>query len=78
MKQLNLPDHQKFNEKNLKTAILFLNEIGTIVHPDLSSYGLTELFIDPGWLCDIVLEFNRKQCLSTLRSEDISSVLTSR
>ena len=50
--QLNL-DIQ--DEDELKTATLFLNNVGTLLHYDDRSHNLDELyFIDPRWLCDLM------------------------
>ena len=50
--QLNL-DIQE--EDELKTATLFLNNVGTLLHYDDRSHNLDELyFIDPRWLCDLM------------------------
>ena len=51
--QLNLSDIQE--EDELKTATLFLNNVGTLLHYDDRSHNLDELyFIDPRWLCDMM------------------------
>ena len=43
------------SDEELRTATLFLNDIGTIVHYDDRSYGINELyFIDPRWLCKMI------------------------
>ncbi len=53
VKQLNLPDICSNDE--LRTATLFLNEVGTILHYDDRSHSLNELyFIDPRWLCEMM------------------------
>ena len=51
--QLNLSDIQ--DEDELKTATLFLNNVGTLLHYDDRSHNLDELyFIDPRWLCEMM------------------------
>ena len=53
VQQLKLPDICSDDE--LRTATLFLNEVGTILHYDDRSHNLNELyFIDPRWLCDMM------------------------
>ena len=53
IRQLNLSDIQE--EDELKTATLFLNNVGTLLHYDDRSHNLDELyFIDPRWLCDMM------------------------
>ena len=53
VQQLKLPDI--CNDEELRTATLFLNEVGTILHYDDRSHNLNELyFIDPRWLCDMM------------------------
>ena len=53
VQQLKLPDICSDDE--LRTATLFLNEVGTILHYDDRSHSLNELyFIDPRWLCDMM------------------------
>ena len=56
VQQLKLPDIHSDGE--LRTATLFLNEIGTILHYDDRSHNLNELyFVDPRWLCDMMSKF---------------------
>ena len=53
VQQLKLPDIHSDGE--LRTATLFLNEVGTILHYDDRSHNLNELyFVDPRWLCDMM------------------------
>ena len=53
VQQLKLPDICTDDE--LRTASIFLNEVGTILHYDDRSHSLNELyFIDPRWLCDMI------------------------
>ena len=53
VQQLKLPDICTDDE--LRTASIFLNEIGTILHFDDGSHSLNELlFIDPRWLYDMI------------------------
>ena len=53
--KLNLPDI--CSDEELRTATLFLNDVGTILHYDDRSYGINELyFIDPRWLCKMMSE----------------------
>ena len=53
VQRLNIPDVHDMDE--LKTATVFLGEIGTILHYDDRSHNLNELyFIDPRWLCDMM------------------------
>ena len=51
--QLNLPDIH--DDEELKTAVLFLTDIGALLHYDDRSHNLNELyFVDPRWLCDMM------------------------
>ncbi len=51
--QMNLPDMHDDDE--LKTATLFLTDIGSLLHYDDRSHNLNELyFVDPRWLCDMM------------------------
>ncbi len=51
--QMNLPDLH--DEEELKTATLFLTDIGSLLHYDDRSHNLNELFfVDPRWLCDMM------------------------
>ena len=51
--QMNLLDIQ--DDEELKTATLFLTDIGTLLHYDDRSHNLHEIyFIDPRWLCDMM------------------------
>ena len=53
VQRLNIPDIHDQDE--LKTATLFLTEVGTILHYDDRSHNLNELyFIEPRWLCDMM------------------------
>ena len=53
VQQMNLADIQDDDE--LKTATLFLTDVGTLLHYDDRSHNLHELyFIDPRWLCDMM------------------------
>ena len=43
------------NEEEIKTATLFLTDVGTLLHYDDKGHNLHELyFIDPRWLCDMM------------------------
>ena len=43
------------NEEEVKTATLFLTDVGTLLHYDDKGHNLHELyFIDPRWLCDMM------------------------
>ena len=51
--KMKLPDIQ--DEEELKTATLFLTDVGTLLHYDDRRHNLHELyFIDPRWLCDMM------------------------
>ena len=51
--QMNLLD--MLNDEELKTATLFITDVGTLLHYDDRSHNLHELyFIDPRWLCDMM------------------------
>ena len=51
--QMNLLGIQ--DDEELKTATLFLTDVGTLLHYDDRSHNLHELyFIDPRWLCDMM------------------------
>ena len=53
VQQMNLLDIQDDDE--LKTATLFLTDVGTLLHYDDRNHNLHELyFIDPRWLCDMM------------------------
>ena len=53
VKQMNLSDLQ--DEEELKTATLFLTDLGSLLHYDDRGYYLHELhFVDPSWLCDMI------------------------
>ena len=53
VQQMNLPDIQDKDE--LKTATLFLTDMGSLLHYDDRSHNLHELyFIDPRWLCNMM------------------------
>ena len=53
VQQMNLSDIQ--DEKELRTATLFLCNVGSLLHYDDRSHGLHELyFIDPSWLCQMM------------------------
>ena len=55
VQHLNLPDI--YSDEELRTATLFLNEVGTILHYDDRSNRINELyFIDPRWLCKMMSE----------------------
>ena len=55
VQELKLPDICSDDE--LRTATLFLNEVGTILHYDDRSNRINELyFIDPQWLCKMMSE----------------------
>ena len=50
---MSLPDLQ--NDEELKTATLFLTDIGSLLHYDDRSHNLNELyFVHPRWLCDMM------------------------
>ena len=51
--QMNLADFQDYEE--LKTATLFLTDVGSLLHYDDRGHNLHELyFVDPRWLCDMM------------------------
>ena len=51
--QMNLPDIQDDDE--LKTATLFLTDVGSFLHYDDRGHNLHELyFVDPRWLCNMM------------------------
>ena len=51
--QMNLADIQDDDE--LKTATLFLTDVGSLLHYDDRGHNLHELyFVDPRWLCDMM------------------------
>ena len=53
VQQMNLADIQ--DEEDLKTATLFLTDVGSLLHYDDRSHNLHELyFVDPRWLCDMM------------------------
>ena len=53
VQQMNLADIQ--DEEELKTATLFLTDVGSLLHYDDRSHNLHELyFVDPRWLCDMM------------------------
>ena len=53
VQQMNLVDIQ--DDEELKTATLFLTDVGTLLHYDDRSHNLHELyFIDPQWLCKMM------------------------
>ena len=53
VQQMNLADIQDDDE--LKTVVLFLMDVGTLLHFDDKSHNLHELyFIDPCWLCNMI------------------------
>ena len=53
VQQMNLADIQDDDE--LKTAVLFFTDVGTMLHYDDRSHNLHELyFIDPHWLCNMM------------------------
>ena len=53
VQQMNLTDIQ--DEEELRTATLFLTDVGTLLHYDDRGRNLHELyFIDPRWLCDMM------------------------
>ena len=53
VQQMNMTDIQ--DDEELKTATIFLTDIGTLLHYDDRSHNLHELyFIDPRWLCDMM------------------------
>ncbi len=53
VQQMELADIQDDDE--LKTATLFLTDVGSLLHYDDRSHNLHELyFIDPRWLCDMM------------------------
>ena len=55
VQQMNLADFQ--DEEELKTATLFLTDVGSLLHFDDRSHNLHKLyFIDPRWLCDMMLK----------------------
>ena len=51
--QMNLADIQ--DDEELKTATLFLTDVGSLLHYDDRGHNLHELyFVDPRWLCDMM------------------------
>ena len=51
--QINLADIQ--DDEELKTATLFLTDVGSLLHYDDRGHNLHELyFVDPCWLCDMM------------------------
>ena len=53
VQQMSLADIQ--DEEELKTATLFLTDVGSLLHYDDRSHNLHELyFVDPRWLCDMM------------------------
>ena len=51
--KMNLADIQ--DDEELKTATLFLTDVGSLLHYDDRGHNLHELyFIDPRWLCDMM------------------------
>ena len=53
VQQMNLADIQ--DEEELKTATLFLTDVGSLLYYDDRSHNLHELyFVDPRWLCDMM------------------------
>ena len=53
VQQMSLPDMHDDDE--LKTATLFLTDVGSLLHYDDRSHNLHELyFVDPRWLCDMM------------------------
>ena len=53
VQQMSLADIQ--DEEELKTATLFLTDVGSLLHYDDRSHNLHELyFMDPHWLCDMM------------------------
>lgn len=53
VQQMNMADIQ--DEEELKTATLFLTDVGSLLHYDDRSHNLHELyFVDPRWLCDMM------------------------
>ena len=74
--QMNLPDMH--DDEELKTATLFLTDIGALLHYDDRSHNLNELyFVNPRWLCDMMAKVvtikEKKPFLRTgiLHSKDI-------
>ena len=54
VKQMNLPDIQGDTEE-LRTATLFLTDVGSLLHFDDRGHNLNELcFVDPCWLYDMM------------------------
>ena len=79
VQQMNLADIQDDDE--LKTATLFLTDVGTLLHFDDRSHNLHELyFIDPRWLCNMmskvvtIKERNPLVRKGILHSKDIPSL----
>ena len=51
--QMNLSDIQ--DDEELKTATLFLTDVGSLLHVDERGHNLHELyFVDPRWLCEMM------------------------
>ena len=56
--QMNVDDIQ--DDEELKTAALFLTDVGSLLHYDDRGYNLHELyFVDPCWLCDMMSKMVR-------------------
>ena len=75
--QMNFVDIQE--EEELKTASLFLSDVGSFLHCDDRGHNLHELyFIDPGWLSDVistmVVKWNPYIKDGILCSDDISKL----
>ena len=53
--QMNLADKYILDEDELKTATLFLTDVGSLLHYNDRGHNLHELyFVDPRWLCDMM------------------------
>ena len=51
--KMNLDDMQ--DDEDLKTATLFLTDVGSLLHYDDRRHNLHKLyFVDPSWLCDMI------------------------
>ena len=56
--QMNIDDIQ--DDEELKTATLFLTDVGPLLHYDDRGHNLHELyFVDPCWLCDMISKMVR-------------------
>ena len=77
VRYMNLPDMH--DDMELDSAVLFLTDIGALLHYDDRSHNLNELyFVDPRWLCDMmanIVEKNPFLRRGILHSKDIPFLL---